>query len=64
MASSDSLMASPLSEEEDATMASPRAAADDDEELADVAPAPATSSGWAAINTPGKLTLIPQLFRA
>ena len=57
-------MASPLSEEEDATMASPRAAADDDEELRDAAPAPATSSGWATVNTLGKPTLIPQLFRA
>jgi hypothetical protein len=37
-------MASPLSEEEDATMASPRATADNDEELRDIAPAPATSS--------------------
>ncbi|KAJ6094462.1 hypothetical protein N7467_001975 [Penicillium canescens] len=52
MASSDSLMASPLSEEQYATMASPRAAADDDEELADAAPAPATSSAWATVNTP------------
>jgi hypothetical protein len=64
MASSDSLMASPLSEEEDASMASPRAAADDDEELGDAAPAPATSSTWATVNTSGKLSLVLRLLRA
>jgi hypothetical protein len=36
-------------------MASPRAATDDDEELADAAPAPAATSTWATVNTPGKL---------
>ena len=57
-------MASPLSKEEDATIASPRAAADDNKELRDTAPTPATSSGWATVNTLSKLTFIPQLFRA
>jgi hypothetical protein len=56
-------MASPLSEEEDAAMASPRAAPDDDEVLADAAPAPAATSTWATVNTPGKLPLVSSLLR-